>query len=195
MHEIEPYDNWQKYYRAERDMRSPFYGREYGIYYEDDVYGYYIDPRWDAIGSETLYCKILYADYALSACIIELFGEWNDTLHNDSMHFKRNVIDRLLLNGISKYILISENLLQFHGGDTDYYEEWFEEIEEVNEASGPGWIAILNQRRHIEEEMTKYGIDYYINMGGTLQIENWRTAKPKQLIAVVDQLMNRRLGA
>jgi hypothetical protein len=32
-------------------------------------------------------------------------------------------------------------------------------------------------------------------MGGTLQIENWRTAKPKQLIAVVDQLMNRRLGA
>ncbi|UBM60925.1 hypothetical protein LAG90_09795 [Marinilongibacter aquaticus] len=188
MHTIEPYYNWQQYYRAERDMRSPFYGRTYGQAYVNDVYGYYIDPNWDEFGSETLYCKLIFVDYGLSCAVIELFGEWNDALHNDIMHFKRNVLDRLLRNGVQKFILIGENLLQFHGGDSDYYEEWFEDVED-------GWIAALNFREFILDEMKKYRLDYYINLGGTLQMGNWRTVKPKQLVAVVDSLMTRRLGA
>lgn len=187
MHTIEPFYNWQKYYRAERDLRSPFFGRSYGQAYVNEVYGYYIDPAWDEFGSETLYCKILYIDYESSAAIIELFGEWNDTLHNDIMYLKRQVIDRLLKNGITKFILIAENLFQFHGGDQDYYEEWYEEIED-------GWIAIINTRAFIETELKKYRIDHYLHMGGTLQISNWRTAKPGQLLALVDSLMTRRLS-
>lgn len=187
MHEIEPYDNWQKYYRTEKDVRSPFFGRDYGIYYVNDVYGYLIDPRWDEFGSETFYCKILYTDYATQAVVIELFGEWNDTLHNDIMHFKRNVIDILTKNGIQKFILISENILQFHGGDTDYYEEWFEDAED-------GFIALINARDFVVDEMKKYRLDYYLNMGGTLQLDNWRTVKPQKLVAAVEALMQRRLG-
>ena len=188
MHQIEPFYNWQKYYRAERDIRSPFFGRTYGNQYVNDVYGFYIDPQWDEFGSETFYCKILFVDYSAKCCIIELFGEWNDTLYNDIMHFKRNVIDRLLKNGIEKFILIGENLLQFHGGDTDYYEEWFDEVED-------GWIVALNLRKFIIDEFQKYRIDYYINMDGTLQLDQWRTAKPQQICLLVENLMQRRLGA
>ncbi len=188
MHTIEPYHSWQKYYRADRDVRSPFFGREYGQTYVNDVYGYFIDPEWDEFGSETLYCKLLYVDYGLSCCIIELIGEWNDTLHNDIMHFKRNVIDKLIRNGVKKFVLIAENLFQFHGGDTDYYEEWFDEIED-------GWIAGINLRKFIEEEMMKYHIDYYINIGGTMHLSKWRTLKPDKFFLLIDTLMTRRLGA
>ncbi len=187
MHQIEPFHNWQKFYRAERDLRSPFFGREYGIEYVNDIYGYYIDPFWDEFGSETLYCKLLYTDYSTNSCIIELFGEWNDALHNDIMYFKRQVIDPLLRNGIDKFILITENLLQFHGGDRDYYEEWLDELDE-------GWIVALNLRNHVFQEMSRIKLDYFINFGGTLQIDNWRTAKPFQLVELVNQLMHRRLG-
>jgi hypothetical protein len=186
MHQIEPYSRWQKYYRAERDIRSPFFGRVYGNEYVNDVYGYYIDPLWDEFGSETFYCKLLYVDYSQRCCILELFGEWNDALSNDIMYFKRRVIEKLIRNGICKFILIGENLMQFHGGDHDYYEEWIEDIED-------GWIALLNLRPHIIQEMTRIRLDYFINLGGTLQISNWRTAKPLQLFLLVNQLMSRRL--
>jgi hypothetical protein len=187
MHEIEPYYNWQKYYQAEKDMRSPFFGRAYGMYYENDVYGYYIDPNWDEIGSETLYVKLLFTDYEKRFAILELFGEWNDTLHNDVMYLKRNVIDRLLINGIDKFILMADNIFQFHGGDSDYYEEWFDEVED-------GWIAVINARGFILEEFQKYKLDYFLNFGGTLQFDKWRTIKPSQLFELVSALMQRRLS-
>lgn len=187
MHTIEPFYNWKKYYQAEKDPASPFYGNTYSNQYEDTIYGYFIDPEWDYIGSETLYCKLLFTDYTSKTCIIELFGEWNDALHNDSMHLKRTVIDPLLKAGISKFILIADNLLQFHGGETDYYEEWLEEVED-------GWIAALNLRPFILAEFEKYSIDYYINCGGTLALSNWRTHAPFKIVEVVDLLLIRRLG-
>src|SRR6187402_554257 len=110
MHEIEPFYNWQRYYQAEIDPKSPFFGRSYGNEYENTIYGYYIDPFWDEIVSETLYCKILIADYDIRYAIIELFGEWNDTLHNDIMFLKRTVIDKLVKQGINQFILIGENI-------------------------------------------------------------------------------------
>ena len=36
--------------------------------------------------------------------IIELLGEWNDTLYNDIMYLKREVIDNLISNGIDNFI-------------------------------------------------------------------------------------------
>ena len=86
MHNIEPYYRWEKYYVANLDENSPFYGREYETHYSQNIYGYFIHPFWDYIGSETLYIKVLYVDYQQHFAVIEFIGEWNDTLHNDIMH-------------------------------------------------------------------------------------------------------------
>lgn len=188
MHDIEPFYNWEKYYSVEQDENSPFYGKKYDFtQYTNDIYGYYIDPAWDYIGSETLYIKILFADYKRNYVIIELFGEWNDALHNDIMHLKRNVIDHLTKHGITQYILIGENIFNFHGSDDCYYEEWFEDVED-------GWIAALNFRDFVLEEWKKYKLDWYINYGGNLEIEGWRTMKPNTFYETVRQAIVRRIG-
>ncbi|HWA34730.1 MAG TPA: hypothetical protein VG737_11395 [Cyclobacteriaceae bacterium] len=191
MHNIEPYYNWIKYYDSSFDERSPFFEKEYNYdLFKDTIYGYYIHPAWDSFGSETLYLKVLFANYNLGFVIIELIGEWNDTLNNDIMLLKRNFIEVLQAAGISKFILVGENLMNFHGSDDCYYEEWFEEVEETN-----GWIAEINLPDFIMQEQMKYHIDHYINMGGTLQIENWRTLHPQKLYELVSALIQRRLGS
>lgn len=188
MHTIEPFYGWENYYQAHLDEKSPFYGKEYNYKtYENLIYGYFVHPDWDFIGSETLYVRILFCDYKQNAAIIELFGEWNDTLHNDIMYLKRTVIDELLQANINKFVLITENILNFHGGDDDYYAEWFEEVED-------GWIALLNPRNFVASELTKYHIDYYVNFGGSLNIINWRTFSPQNLIKEVERVIIRRLG-
>ena len=122
MHQIEPFERWLSIYNPALDERSPFYGKEYNFdLYSDTIYGYYIDQAWDFIGSETLYIKILYVDYQYGGVIIECFGEWNDTLHNDIMFLKRNLVEMLEYEGIDKFILIGENVLNFHGSDDSYY--------------------------------------------------------------------------
>jgi hypothetical protein len=188
MHEIEPYYNWLTYYDPAEDENSPFFGKQYNFdTYSETIYGYYIDPAWDFMGSETLYIKILYADYDNGFCVIEFLGEWNDTLNNDIMYLKRNVIDKMMQQGVNKFILIGENILNFHGSDDSYYEEWFEDVED-------GWIAGVGFPDFIIEEFRRYGIDSYINLGGTLQINKWRTLNPANFYDVVDKLIQRRLN-
>lgn len=187
MHEIEPFPNWLKYYDPATDDRSPFYGKEYNYdVYSENIYGYYIDPAWDYMGSETLYVKLLYADYEAGYCVIEFIGEWNDAINNDIMNLKRNVIESMIAEGINKFILIGENILNFHGSDDCYYEEWFEEVED-------GWIAAVSFPGFIQEEFRRYHLDQYINMGGTLQLERWRTMQPHTFFDVVENLVQRRL--
>ena len=187
MHQIEPFYRWLKYYDSGEDERSPFYGKEYNYdLYSDHIYGYYIDPAWDFIGSETLYIKILFTDYDEGYCVIELLGEWNDALHNDIMHLKRNILEHLLDEGINQFILVGENILNFHGSDDCYYEEWFEEVED-------GWIACVNFRDFVISEMCNFNIDMYMNMGGSLDIANWRTLTPPRFYQLVSQLIQRRL--
>ena len=189
MQEIEPSFQWENEYIAAHDKKSPFYGRTYSqTEYVHDIYGYYIHPLWDEIESETLFCKILFTDYGLQYTIIELFGEWNDTLHNDIMWLKRHVIDHLLAQGIRHFILIGENVFNFHGSfEDDYYAEWFEEVEE-------GWIIGMHFADFVEREWAKYKIDYYINFGGALSIPNWRTLKPEQIFAYLHHVISRRLN-
>ena len=188
MHEIEPFYNWYKYYNVAEDEQSPYFGKEYNMdLYSDTIYNYYIDPAWDYMGSETLYIKILYAEYDIGFAVIELIGEWNDALYNDIMHFKRNIIEHMIGEGLNKFILIGENVLNFHGSDDCYYEEWFEEVED-------GWIAALNFRYFVQDEWKKYNIDSYINFGGTLEITNWRTMHPRGLYDLVSTLINRRIS-
>jgi hypothetical protein len=188
MHQIEPFSNWLKYYDSSTDENSPFFGKEYNYdLYSETVYGYYIDPAWDSIGSETLYIKTLYADYDEGFVILEFIGEWNDTLYNDIMTLKRDFLEMLMMKGINKFILIGENIFNFHGSDDLYYEEWFEDVED-------GWIAAVSFPDFIQQEFKKYRIDCYVNMGGTLQIEHWRTLHPLKFYELVKQLIQRRLN-
>ena len=188
MHTIEPYYNWRHLYIAEEDGQSPFFGREYSEFeYTDRIYDHYIHPQWDNIGSPTLFVKILFADYDECFAIIEMIGEWNDCIHNDIMFLKRDVIDQMIRTGINKFILIGENILNFHASDDCYYEEWFDEVEE-------GWIALLNFREHVLAEFKHENIDRYFLLGGNLDEISWRTATPLQLFQKVEKIVQKRIG-
>jgi hypothetical protein len=43
-----------------------------------------------------------------------MMGEWNDCINNDIMFLKRDVIEPMLENGSVKFILVGENVLNFH---------------------------------------------------------------------------------
>ncbi len=186
MHDIEPFFNWRHLYTAEEDSRSPFFGRTYSEFeFSQTVYNYYIHPQWDEFGSRTLYLKILYADYELQFAVIELIGEWNDAIENDIMTLKRDVIDKLLQQGIVKFILIAENVLNFHSGDKDYYQEWFEEVTDEN-----GWVVMVNMPEASQHDFRKRKLNYYIELK---DISNWRTYKPEHLFRLIDDEISRRL--
>jgi hypothetical protein len=188
MQDIEPYYNWRKKYITNKDVRSPFFGYQNSEWaYTDHIYDHVIHPEWDNMGCETLFLKIIFVDYDEGFAIIELIGEWNDLLHNDIMIFKRDVIDHMVGEGIDKFILILENVLNYHADITDYYEEWMDDVPE-------GWIAVLNLRSHVLQEMSNYNIDQYFVLGGKLNDVAWRTRTPHQLFETVQDLVNRRLG-
>lgn len=188
MHLLEPYYNWRNLYIASEDERSPFFGEQNSEFeYTQSIYDHYIHPQWDNFGSSTLLTKVLFTDYDEGFAIMEFIGEWNDTLYNDIMILKRNVIDEMTYEGINKFILIGENVLNFHSSDDCYYEEWFEDIED-------GWIALLNFRPHVLEEFEKSNIDNYFLFGGKLNDLSWRTHAPNSLFQKIDSLVQKRLG-
>lgn len=185
MHDIEPHFQWRDKYKSETDRESPFYGRQYDEFgYSNKVYNYLLHPQWDDFGSETLYLKVLYADYDEHYAIIELIGEWNDALHNDVMHLKREVIDVLISAGISRFILVAEQVLTFHGDEDSYYEEWYQEVSEDN-----GWIVLVNTLKHVEEEMQDSRLDDYLVFGGVFNALNWRPQKPERFYEAIEGLL------
>ncbi|MEZ5174115.1 MAG: hypothetical protein R2850_11565 [Bacteroidia bacterium] len=188
MQEIEPFYNWRGMYIAADDPASPFYGREYSEFeYSSTIYNHYIHPQWDDFGSETLYLKVLYADYEQSFAVIEFIGEWNDAIGNDIMYLKRDIVDEMIASGITNFILIGENVLNMHGESEDYYEEWFDDIED-------GWIVGLNFREHVIREFNDYGLDNYIVFGGRFDEINWRRYQPSDLFELIDSFMKKRLN-
>ena len=190
MHAIEPYFHWRHLYTAEDDPRSPFLGTEHSEFeFTHAVYDHVLHPQWDAFGSSTLYLKVLFADYAEGFVVIELIGEWNDLLHNDIMYLKRDVVEPMLAEGISKFILIGENVLNFHPGEEDYYSEWFEEVTDAG-----GWIALVNFLAHVRQDMQAANLDQYLIYGGKLDELEWRRNGPDGLFARVNALVTKRLG-
>lgn len=188
MHTLEPFSGWLKYYDSSADDQSPFFEKEYNLdLYSDTIYGYYIDPAWDGFGSETLYLKTLYADYDQRFAILELLGEWNDAINNDIMTLKRGFLELLVQEGIHKFILLGGSIMNFHGSDDSYYEEWHQELEE-------GWIALVDAPEFVCDEMRKYHLDVYISMGDSFQIENWRTLHPQRLFQLVEAAVPKRLA-
>lgn len=189
MHQIEPFYNWKNLYDAATDELSPFYGREYSEFeFTNTIYNYVIHPQWDEIGSETLFIKIIYTDYIIGFTIIEMLGEWNDAINNDIMFLKRDIADVFIGDGIDKFILIGENVLNFHFSDDSYYEEWFDEVDD-------GWVCMVNFREHVLSEFKKNNIDYYMLMGGDFDLINWRTLNPHQFFSIIDNLATKRLNA
>ncbi len=186
MHEIEPFYNWRHIYIAEEDARSPFFGRTYSEFeYSQTVYNYYIHPQWDDFGSRTLYMKIIYVDYELNFAIIELLGEWNDAIENDIMELKREIFDVMYNEGIYKYILITENVLNFHSSDKEYYQEWYEEVSEEN-----GWVVAINMPEATQQDFRKKKLNYYIEL---MEIDEWRIYKPYHLFKKIDDELMKRL--
>lgn len=187
MHEIEPFYRWRDDYIASEDDRSPFYGMEYSEFeFDKQIYNFLLHPQWDTFGSTTLYLKVLYTDYEKGGAIIELIGEWNDAIYNDIMLFKRELIDVMVSEGIHKFVLIGENVLNFHASDDSYYEEWFQDIEN-------GWIVGVNFQSHVIDEFKGNNIDYFINFGGIFNEFNWRNHRPDHVIQLIDQQILRRL--
>lgn len=186
MHDIEPFYQWRDKYVASEDERSPFFGRVYDEFrFTKKVYNYFIHPQWDEFGSSTLYTKIIYADYEEGYAILEMIGEWNDCLSNDVMFLKREVADPLMEYGIHKFILICENVLNFHGSDDCYYEEWYEDVREEE-----GWICMINTLDHVSEEMKNTQLQYQVNFGEEFNDINWRPVKPKIFVKAIDALVN-----
>jgi len=186
MHNIEPFYNWRHIYISEEDKHSPFYGKTYSEFeYSQTIYNYYIHPQWDDFGSKTLYLKILFADYDYHYAIIEMIGEWNDAIENDIMELKREVLDPLFSEHITKYILITENVLNFHSSDREYYQEWFDEVTEEN-----GWIVALNMPEATQQDFRKKKLNYYIEL---LDIPEWRVFKPQHLFRKIDDMFQKRL--
>lgn len=160
------------------------------MYFSNSVYNHLIHPQWDSFGSSTLYLKILYSDYEQGFTVLELIGEWNDCVHNDIMFLKREIIDLQLREGIDKFIVIGENVMNFHANDMedDYYQEWFSDLDEE------GWITFINFQAHVLDELRDHQLDFYINFGGELDQLFWRPMEPKLLCSKVEDIISRRLA-
>jgi hypothetical protein len=183
MHDIEPYYNWRHIYTAEEDKQSPFFGRTYDYFqYSNTIYNYYIHPQWDEIGSPTLYIKLLIVDYTKQFAVIECIGEWNDCINNDIMSLKREVIDVLIKYGIRRFMLMGENVLNFHASDDCYYEEWYDDIKDDN-----GWVALVNFRDHVIKEMLQAHLEHFLIIRDDLMEVDWRKIYPLLLPHVVEQ--------
>jgi hypothetical protein len=186
MQNIEPYYNWRHMYVAEEDERSPFFGRTYSEFeYSQTLYNYYIHPQWDEFGSKTLYMKILFADYEMQFAIIELLGEWNDAIENDIMNLRRDITDNLYKKGLTHFIFIAENVLNFHSSDDSYYEEWHEQLEDHN-----GWVVILNMPEQSKYDFKRARLTNYVEL---MEMEQWRTLKPELIYQTIELFINKRL--
>jgi hypothetical protein len=187
MQDIEPFYNWRHLYTAEDDIKSPFYGRTYSEFeYSMTLYNYYIHPQWDDFGSRTLYMKILFVDYDLGFAVIELLGEWNDAIENDIMTMRRDITDHLYAQGITKYILIAENVLNFHSSDDSYYEEWHEQLEDDH-----GWVVLIDMPEQSKYDFRRARLTNYVEL---LELPQWRTLKPEVIFQLIDHEMSRRLA-
>lgn len=186
MQDLEPFYRWRDIYVANEDPKSPLFRQENESNFASEaIYNYYIHPLWDSMGSKTLFLKILYTDYKKHFAIIELMGEWNDAIENDIMFLKREIIDPMMDTGISRFILIAENVLNFHNSEADYYEEWFENVTDCN-----GWIVCLNMPEATQYDFRQLKLHYFIELRN---MPDWRKYTPDGLFSGVEAEMKKRL--
>lgn len=190
MHTLEPFWRWREKYTSETDEYSPFYNIEYSeLEYSTVIYDHYIHPQWDSIESPTLFVKLLFSDYDEGFAIIELMGEWNDVINNDIMLFKRELIDFMINEGINKYVIVGENVLNIHIDDDSYYEEWYNELELG------GWIVLLNFREHVLQEMEENNILSFFESNEFFNDISWRKLEADKLVDLIEEVLLMQLGA
>ena len=186
MQDIEPFYNWRYIYISEEDPLSPFYGRTYSEFeFYQTVYNYYIHPQWDEFGSRTFYLKVLLADYEGKYAVIEMIGEWNDDIENDIMELKREVLEKFMTEGIFKFILVGENVLNYHSDGKEYYEELHEEV-----TAEHGWVVCLNMPEQTQYDFKHARLNQFVEL---LELDNWRTYKPFHLFKKIDAELKARL--
>jgi hypothetical protein len=77
-------------------------------------------------------------------------------------------------------------VLNFHGDDDCYYEEWWEEIIEED-----GWISMLNLHMHVEDEMNNVQLDSYLYFGEMFDEVEWRKLTPIGLYLKIQDIIER----
>ena len=92
-----------------------------------------------------------------------------------------------LFHKINKYIVIGENVLNFHHSDDSYYEEWFDDVQD------DGWIAFVNFQDHVLKEFKQASLDYYFITGGELNDFEWRKFSPGQVFGNISKIISKRL--
>jgi hypothetical protein len=188
LHEIEPFYGWLPLYSHEADEHSPFHTTQHNLFeYDRRIYTYPAHPLWDSIESESLLVKILYANYDEGYAIVELLGEWNDLHENDFKLLCEKCLTYLVDGGVRRFILICENVFNVYLDADDYYEAFTDELD-------GGWMCLLRARPAVLDEMTRYRISPYFYWNPALDELRWRKLKPWELLAVVEQGMNRLLG-
>jgi MFS superfamily sulfate permease-like transporter len=98
---------------------------------------------------------------------------------------RRDVTDDMYKQGITKFIIIAENVLNFHSSDADYYEEWREQLQDDG-----GWVTILNMPEQSQYDFKRARLTNYIEL---MDFPQWRTLKPDIVFQQIDNLMLRRL--
>ena len=78
-----------------------------------------------------------------------------------------------------------DNVLNYHGSDDDYYAEWAEEVQEDG-----GWIALLNVRLHVEQEMHDSRLHHYLKFGEDYNDLLWRSQKPQVVFSLVEVMVS-----
>ena len=103
---------------------------------------------------------------------------------NDIMLLKRDLVDYLIQEHIHRFVLLCDNVLNFHGSDDCYYEEWYDDVKDDG-----GWICLINTLQHVEEEMVETQLPYYVNFGEQYNDLLWQGMTPKNLYRQVRRLL------
>jgi hypothetical protein len=102
------------------------------------------------------------------------------------MTLRRDVTDLLYKKGITHFILIAENVLNFHSSDDSYYEDWGEQVSD----SG-GWVVILDMPGQSQYDFVNARLNNYIEL---IDFPQWRTLKPELVFEQIDDKMIKRIN-
>jgi len=95
------------------------------------------------------------------------------------------VLDKFMEEGIFKFILVAENVLNFHSDGKEYYEELSEDVTEKN-----GWVVCLNMPEQTQYDFNRAHLERFVEL---MELDNWRTYKPYHLFKKIDNELSLRL--
>ncbi|NCW88785.1 MAG: hypothetical protein EBV71_07875, partial [Chitinophagia bacterium] len=84
--------------------------------------------------------------------------------------------------GICFFILIAENVLNYHYDSSDYYEEWSEDVEDRG-----GWVVCLNLPPQTLREFQQHRLNRYLSLQ---DLPDWRIYKPYHLFKKLSLQLN-----